>query len=310
MKRSFKNIVFVLVFLAILIAGVTALIANLNSREAKHYTVVASNFASYDFARAVIGDTAEVKMLLKPGAEAHDFEPTPEDIIDIKNADLFIYIGGEGEEWVEKILESNNISSSKTLELMDDMELIEEEDEHSTEEAEYDEHIWTSPKNAIMIIQRITDKLAEINPQKVDEYTNNANKYVERLSKIDESFRSIVSKADKNELIFGDRFPFLYFIREYGLKYAAAFPGCSEQTEADAATIARLIDRAKSTNAKVILKIELTSDKIAKTIAEATGARVMEFSAAHNVSEEDFESGITYVDLMERNIRTLEEALE
>lgn len=296
----------------ILITGIVALVINLKSRENKHYTVVTSNFASYDFARAVTGDATEVKMLLKPGAEAHDFEPTPEDIIDIKNADLFVYVGGESEEWVEKILESNNISPDKTLKLMDEVDLIEEEeegDEHGEEEMEYDEHIWTSPKNAIMIVQRITDKLAEINPQKVDEYTNNANKYVERLSKIDEKFQEIVSNASKNELIFGDRFPFLYFVREYGLKYTAAFPGCSEQTEADAATIARLIDRAKATNAKVILKIELTSDKIAKTIAEATGASVMEFSAAHNVSKADFEKGVTYADLMEQNTKVLEEAL-
>ena len=309
MKRSYKNIVLVLVVFVILITGIVALVINLKSRENKHYTVVTSNFASYDFARAVTGDAAEVKMLLKPGAEAHDFEPTPEDIIDIKNADLFVYIGGESEEWIEKILESNNISPNKTLELMDEVELIEEEDSYSTEEAEYDEHIWTSPKNAIMIVQRITDKLAEINPQKVDEYTNNANKYVERLCKIDEKFQEIVSNASKNELIFGDRFPFLYFVREYGLKYTAAFPGCSEQTEADAATIARLIDRAKATNTKVILKIELTSDKIAKTIAETVGATVMEFSAAHNVSKADFEKGVTYADLMEQNTKVLEEAL-
>lgn len=289
----------------ILITGIVALVINLKSRENKHYTVVASNFASYDFARAVTGDATEVKMLLKPGAEAHDFEPTPEDIIDIKNADLFVYVGGESEEWVEKILESNNISPDKTLKLMDEVDLIEEEGE-----MEYDEHIWTSPKNATILVQKIANKLTKINPQKTDKYTDNANRYIERLNRIDEGFRNIVSKADKDELIFGDRFPFLYFIREYGLKYAAAFPGCSEQTEADAATIARLIDRAKATNAKVILKIELTSDKIAKTIAEATGATVMEFSAVHNVSKGDFENGVTYADLMERNIKVLEEALK
>ena len=289
----------------ILITGIVALVINLKSRENKHYTVVASNFASYDFARAVTGDATEVKMLLKPGAEAYDFEPTPEDIIDIKNADLFVYVGGESEEWVEKILESNNISPDKTLKLMDEVDLIEEEGE-----MEYDEHIWTSPKNATILVQKIANKLTKINPQKTDKYTDNANRYIERLNRIDEGFRNIVSKADKDELIFGDRFPFLYFIREYGLKYAAAFPGCSEQTEADAATIARLIDRAKATNAKVILKIELTSDKIAKTIAEATGATVMEFSAVHNVSKGDFENGVTYADLMERNIKVLEEALK
>ena len=289
----------------ILITGIVALVINLKSRENKHYTVVASNFASYDFARAVTGDATEVKMLLKPGAEAHDFEPTPEDIIDIKNADLFVYIGGESEEWVEKILESNNISPDKTLKLMDEVDLIEEEGE-----MEYDEHIWTSPKNATILVQKIANKLTETNPQKTDKYTNNANQYIKRLNRIDEGFRNIVSKADKDELIFGDRFPFLYFVREYGLKYAAAFPGCSEQTEADAATIARLIDRAKATNAKVILKIELTSDKIAKTIAEATGATVMEFSAVHNVSKGDFENGVTYADLMEQNVKVLEEALK
>ncbi|MBR3324226.1 zinc ABC transporter substrate-binding protein [Candidatus Saccharibacteria bacterium] len=305
MKRSYKNIVLVLAVFVILITGIVALVINLKSRENKHYTVVASNFASYDFARAVTGDATEVKMLLKPGAEAHDFEPTPEDIIDIKNADLFVYVGGESEEWVEKILESNNISPDKTLKLMDEVDLIEEEGE-----MEYDEHIWTSPKNATILVQKIANKLTKINPQKTDKYTDNANRYIERLNRIDEGFRNIVSKADKDELIFGDRFPFLYFIREYGLKYAAAFPGCSEQTEADAATIARLIDRAKATNAKVILKIELTSDKIAKTIAEATGATVMEFSAVHNVSKGDFENGVTYADLMERNIKVLEEALK
>lgn len=297
----------------ILITGIVALAINLKSRENKHYTVVASNFASYDFARAVTGDATEVKMLLKPGAEAHDFEPTPEDIIDIKNADLFVYVGGESEEWVEKILESNNISPDKTLKLMDEVDLIEEEedgDEHGEEEMEYDEHIWTSPKNATILVQKIANKLAEINPQKTDKYTDNANRYIKRLNRIDEGFRDIVSKADKDELIFGDRFPFLYFVQEYGLKYAAAFPGCSEQTEADAATIARLIDRAKATNAKVILKIELTSDKIAKTIAEATGATVMEFSAVHNVSKGDFENGVTYADLMEQNVKVLEEALK
>lgn len=309
MKKNIGKIFLTLFLVAIFVGGIIALIS-LGTWNNKHYTVVASNFASYDFARAVIGDFKEVKMLLRPGAEAHNFEPTPEDIIDIKNADLFVYIGGESEEWVEKILNSNNISGSKTLELMDEVDLIEEEENYSEEEAEYDEHIWTSPKNAITLTQKIADRLSEINPKKAGEYSKNANQYIERLNKIDEKIREVISGANKDELIFGDRFPFLYFAREYGLKYMAAFPGCSEQTEADAATIARLIDRTREINAKVILKIELTSDKIAKTIADATDAKVMEFSAAHNVSKEDFENNVTYADLMEQNIEVLKEALK
>lgn len=296
MKQSGWKVATGLVILAFLVTG-AFLIANLKSHETKKYTVVASNFAAYDFARAVIGDAEQVKMLLKPGAEAHDFEPTPEDIKDIKNAELFIYNGGESEEWVERILEANDISSDKTFRMTDAVDLLEEEDGH-----EYDEHIWTNPKNAIVLVKKISERLPGT--------TKNADTYIEKIQKIDEKFREIVANSTKKELFFGDRFPFLYFVREYGLNYLAAFPGCAEQTEADAATIAGLIKQAKKLDTKVILKLELTNDKIARTIAEAVNAEVMEFSAAHNVSKADFENGTTYVDLMEKNTKVLAEALK
>ncbi len=290
------------------------------SRDKKMTNVVSSSFVGYDFARAVTGDKTEISMLLKPGAEMHDYEPTPEDIINIKNADLFIYVGGESDKWVEDLLKDNEIPEEKTLRLMDLVEVKEEElsegmEEHESEEdheeeVEYDEHIWTSPINAIKLVNGIKDKLSKIHPENENVYMENADDYTARLTDIDQKIRDVVASSNKRELIFGDRFPFRYFVDEYGLDYYAAFPGCSEQTEASSKTITFLINKAKSDNIKTILKIELTSDKLAKNIADETGAKVMTMNAVHNISSEDFDNGVTYVDIMEKNIEVLKEALK
>ena len=304
------------------------------SRDKKMANIVSSSFVGYDFARAVTGDKTEISMLLKPGAEMHDYEPTPEDIINIKNADLFIYVGGESDEWVEDLLKDNEIPEEKTLRLMDLVEVKEEElsegmeeHEHETEhkhesehehepeenheeEVEYDEHIWTSPVNAIKLVNGIKNKLSKIHPENENVYIENANIYTARLVDIDQKIRNVVASSNKRELIFGDRFPFRYFVDEYGLDYYAAFPGCSEQTEASSKTIAFLINKAKSDDIKTILKIELTSDKLAKNIADETGAKVMTMNAVHNISGEDFANGVTYADIMEKNIEVLKEALK
>lgn len=305
-----------------LIAGVIVFVVLKINNNQKTANIISSNFVGYDFARAVTGDKTQVSMLLKPGAEMHDFEPTPEDIVKIKNADLFIYVGGESDEWIEKVLNDNEISKDKTLRLMDLVEVKEEEhiegmeeEEHEEEheheeEVEYDEHIWTSPKNAIKLVNGITEKLAKIYPENEATYEKNANSYTRQLSDIDQQIRDTVASSNKKELIFGDRFPFRYLVDEYGLKYFAAFPGCAEQTEASSKTIAFLIDKVKNDGVKVVLKIELTSDKLAQIVADETGAKVMELNAAHNISSEDFERGVTYVDIMKDNIKVLEEALK
>lgn len=279
--------------------------------------IITTNFVGYDFARAVTGEEAEVAMLLKPGAEMHDFEPTPEDIIRIKNADLFIYNGGESEEWVERVLKDNEVSEGKTLRLMDLVDLKEEESSEGMESEpgdddsaeEYDEHIWTSPVNAKKMVGGILEKLVEIYPEREGELRRNYAEYVGDLNEIDREFREVVAEGTGKALIFGDRFPFRYFTDEYGLDYFAAFPGCAEQTEASSGTIAFLIDKAREEGVRVILKTELTSDKLAKTIAEEVGAKVMELYAMHNVSQDDFNRGVTYVDMMRKNVETLREAL-
>lgn len=317
--KTLSSITTIALILGASIFAITKIANNKNSAR-----IISSNFIGYDFARAVTGDKSEISMLLKPGAEAHDFEPTPEDIINIKNADLFIYVGGESDEWIENLLEDNEIPAEKTLRLMDLVEVKEEElsegmEDHSHEahdheasedHEEYDEHIWTSPLNAIQLVNGIKAKLSTIHPENKSTYIQNTDSYTSRLLAIDQKIRDVVSSSAKKELIFGDRFPFRYFVNEYDLGYYAAFPGCSEQTEASSQTIAFLIDKAKTDNIKTILKIELTSDKLAKTIAEEAGAKVLTLNAAHNISKEDFESGLTYADIMEANIDVLKEALK
>ena len=296
-----------------------------NRKSGEEVDVLATNFIGYDLARAVVGDTGvKVSMLLKPGAEMHDFEPTPEDIIKIREADLFIYVGGESDEWVEELLDNNEIPEEKVLRLMDLVDVKEEElvegmeeehedeegHEHADGEVEYDEHVWTSPVNAMKMVDGVREKMATIYPEKAEAFARNAEEYNARLMDIDRKIREVVAEGARKELIFGDRFPFRYFVDEYGLDYYAAFPGCSGQTEASSQTIAYLIDKAKAEGVKVILKIELTSDKLAQTIADEVGAKVSTLNAAHNISQEDFERGVTYAEIMEGNIEVLREALE
>ena len=286
-------------------------------------TIIATSFPSYDFARAVVkdSDNIEVKMLLKPGSEMHDYEPTPQDIKNIKNSKLFIYVGGESDEWVQDVLDDLDIEKSKTIKLMDLVNLKEEEliegmeeekdhDEHEhEEEVLYDEHVWTSLDNAITIINKLKDAIIKLDNNNKDLYEKNASSYTEEISKLDLNIKEIVNNSKRKELIFGDRFPLRYFTDQYNLTYYAAFPGCSEQTEASAKTISFLINKVKTDDIPVIFHIELSSGKIAETISKETGAKVLEFNSAHNISQKDFDSGKTYVDIMKDNIEVLKEAL-
>lgn len=303
---------------AIIIGGIVGVILLENRNKNEHRNIIATNFVAYDFARAITGNSANVRMLLKPATESHSYEPTPQDIIDITNADFFIYIGGESDEWVADIIRDNGLDENKTIRLMDFVELKEEEEKEGMEseeeeedgEAEYDEHIWTSPRNAVSIIEAMRDRFIARDATKNNEYAENARKYTERIMQIDQKIRKLVSESTRKELIFADRFPFRYFVDEYGLDYYAAFPGCAEQTEASSSTIAFLVDKVKADRVPVVLKIELTSDKLAKTISAETGAKILTLNAAHNISQEEFDAGRTYADILEDNIVVLEEALK
>jgi zinc transport system substrate-binding protein len=283
-------------------------------------SVVTTIFPCYDFARAVTGDGAKIVMLLRPGSESHSFEPTPQDIIKIQNCGVFIYVGGESDEWVKGILESIDTSKMKIVSLMDCVEVVEEEivegmeeeDEEEEEDGhgvEYDEHVWTSPKNAKLVVRKISDALSEADKANAEIYRKNTAEYLGKLDELDAAFRQVVDGAARKTLIFGDRFPFRYFADAYGLKYFAAFPGCSTETEASAATVAFLIDKVRAEKIPVVFHIELSNEKIADAICEETGAKKLLLHACHNITGADFAGGATYLSLMERNAANLKEAL-
>lgn len=275
--------------------------------------IVATIFPQYDFARTIARDKAQVSMLIPPGAESHSFEPTTSDILELSACDIFIYTGGESDKWIDSILENINNPDMTVISLTDCITPIEADHEHSENEAhshsKTDEHVWTSPVNAIKICEAICDAMCEKDTQNAQSYKENLQEYKAALTTLDADFRSITQNAKRKELVFGDRFPLLYFTKEYNLEYSAAFSGCSDDTEAGASTIASLIEKVKSESIPVVLKIELSSDNIASTIAKETGAEVLTFYSCHNISKDDFEKGETYLSLMQKNLHTLEIAL-
>lgn len=283
--------------------------------------VVTTIFPQYDFVRQIAGDKVDLKMLLKPGEESHSYEPTPQDILSIQKCDLFLYVGGENDEWVEDILSSLDTGKMKTLRLIDCVDTVEEEHvegmkeghhehhEHEEAEGEYDEHVWTSPTNAMKIVDDITALLCQTDAPNADVYSQNAKVYDEKLKKLDEEFRDVAEHSARRTLLFGDRFPFRYFADAYGLTYYAAFPGCASDTEPSAATMAYLINKVSDENIPLVLKMELSNDNIAEAIAEATGTKVRVFYSCHNVTAQQFQEGETYLSMMERNVKTLKEAL-
>lgn len=285
-------------------------------------SIITTTFPSFDFARVVAGDYADIKMLIKPGAEVHSFEPTPADIIAIENADLFIYIGGESEAWVEELLESAEIEEVKTLRLMDcvdtvDEELAEgmmsdaepEETHEAEEETENDEHIWTSPKNAILLVEAVGKAIRGIDPDNSDIYLNNEADYIVQIEAIDKEIQEIVDNAKRDILVFGDRYPFRYLSDAYNLSYRAAFSGCSSDTEADAATMAYLINLITENDIPCIFYIELSNQKVAQAISEQTGAEMLLLHSCQNVTKDEFEAGATYVSIMSHNAENLRKGL-
>jgi zinc transport system substrate-binding protein len=279
-------------------------------------SVTVTVFPPFDFVRQIAGDKVNLSMLLPPGAESHSFEPSPRDIITVQNSGIFIYTGGESDAWVDRILESMDTDNMKILAMMKAVDVVEEEivegmeeENEGKEEMAYDEHVWTSPKNAILIVRAITEVLCEADPANADFYRQNAAAYIEELEKLDAAFKGAVAGAKRNTVVFADRFPFRYFADAYGLTYFAAFPGCSTETEPSAATVAFLIKKIRAEKIPVVFHIELSNERMADTISGETGAKKLLLHACHNISKRDFDAGLGYLDLMRRNVENLREAL-
>ena len=281
--------------------------------------IITTIFPAYDFARQVFGDTAEVRMLLKPGQESHSYDPSAKDIVEINGCDLFVHNGGESDQWVESVLQA--APDVETFRMTDAVSLLDEEhsegmqeEEHDHDHAdgdeeEYDEHVWTSPDNAAAIVRALGSRAKALFPDSAAELDSNTESYAAQIGKIDGRLKELLD-GEERYFIFGDRFPLLYFFKHYGLNYYAAFPGCGSETEPSAQTVTFLLDKLGQPDAvKAVFCIELSGRKLADVLAEDSGLDVVEFHSCHNITADDFAAGETYVSLMERNLQTLEKVL-
>lgn len=302
-------------------------------------SIVTTIFPEYDWVRQILGDkadNADVTMLLDNGVDLHSYQPTADDIVKISDCDLFIYVGGESDEWVEDALRNaanRNMKvinllevlgdSVKTEEIVEGMqeEEYEHEDaeEHEHEDAEEheheeeaDEHVWLSLKNAKMLVRVISKALQELDPDSKDIYAANADAYVKKLSALDAEYQTAVDAASNKTILFGDRFPFRYLVDDYGLRYYAAFVGCSAETEAGFETISFLAKRVDEWKLPCVLTIEGAQHKIAETIVRNTTAknqRVLTMDSMQSTTSKDVKNGTTYLSVMEKNLSVLKEAL-
>ncbi len=295
--------------------------------------IVATLFPYYDFARAIAGGRADVTLLLSPGREAHSFEPTPLDAVTISEADVFLYNGGEGEYWVGEMLDAAGEHIAVKARMMDYVDALGEEfsegmqgadehdhghgehdhdhegEEHDSDEIEYDEHIWTSPKNAAILCRAVCEAICRADAENADFYRANCADYCAQLEALDARFSALCESAPRKLLVFADRFPMLYFCREYGLDYRAAFHGCSGDTEPSLATIKFLIDKVEDENIPVVYTIDFGTKKVAAVVSECTGAAIGTIYSMQTVSRADFDAGETYLTLMERNYDALRKGL-
>lgn len=285
-----------------------------DNKDSQKLKIISTVFPPYDLARQIAGDNADISILLPPGSESHTYEPTAKEIIEIQNCDIFLYIGGENEQWAEKIISSNKSDSVKTVKLIDCVKTLEEaelhEEEHEEEHShETDEHIWTSPKNEQLMLTAVYDAICEADPENKAVYTKNKDSYNGQLSELDKAYKEAVGNAKNKTIIMADKFPFRYLAEEYGLDFYAAFSSCSDESEPSAATMTSLISKIKELKIPVVYYLEFSSTKVADTLCSETGASSLMLHSCHNVSKEDLDKGVTYVDLMKQNLENLKTAL-
>ena len=275
--------------------------------------IISTVFPPYDLARQIAGDNAEISILLPPGSEIHNYEPSAKDMIAIRNCDIFLYIGGENEQWAEKLINSNDTENVTAVKLIDYVPtLSEDEDEHDHDhdhehehEHETDEHIWTSPKNAQLMLSAVYDAICKVDPSDKQTYTKNKDAYAKQLSDLDDAYRSAVDNAKNKTIVLADKFPFRYLAHEYGLEFSAAFAACSDESEPGVSTMIKLTKTIKENNIPAVYYLEFSSTKIADTLCDETEATKLMLHSCHNVSKQDIENNVSYVDLMKQNLENL-----
>ncbi|MBR2742346.1 MAG: zinc ABC transporter substrate-binding protein [Clostridia bacterium] len=286
-------------------------------------TIVATIFPEYDWAKNILGERAgevSVKLLIHDGTDMHSFQPSADDIIEISTCDIFIYVGGESDAWVKDALSeavNEDMTVVNLMEVLGDAAKEEEavlstEPDGDGDEPEYDEHVWLSIKNAVIFCGAIEKAISEKDPEYADVYAANAADYKEKLYALDEKYEETIENAPGDTLLFGDRFPFRYLTEDYGLKYYAAFNGCSAETEASFETVMFLSDKLKELNLPVVLTIDGGNERLAQTIIETSGkdgVAVMSLDSMQASSNADEERGLTYISVMEQNLEVIKAAL-
>lgn len=326
-----KKILALLLALWIPAAVLSGCVPQDDSAASNKLNIVTTIFPAYDWVREILGaetDRAEITMLLDSGVDLHSYQPTVDDIVKISDCDLFLYVGGESDGWVEDALKNapnedrtvinlldvlgDSVKEEETVEGMQEEDHDHEDADGHEEEAEYDEHIWLSLKNAQVLVAAISEALQESDPARKDTYAANAAAYVEKLSALDGEYRAAVDSGKYKTLLFGDRFPFRYLADDYGLDYYAAFPGCSAETEASFETISFLAKKADELKLPCVLTIEGTQHKIAETIVQNTAQKnqqILTMDSMQAVTANDAASGVSYLSIMEKNLSVLKKAL-
>ena len=312
-------------------AGIHTAEAKTTEETDKKLNIVTTIFPEYDWTRAILGDRADdvnLTMLLDNGTDLHSVQPAVKDIMKVSSCDLLIYVGGESDQWIEDALESAQNKDMKTINLMEVLgDSIKEEetvegmqesdhdhdhDHEDEEEKEYDEHVWTSMRNAEVICDAIAATLEEMDPENKEIYQSNAETYKEKLSALDEEYQETVDSAKQKTLIFADRFPFRYLVDDYGLNYYAAFSGCSAESEASFKTVTFLAGKVDELGVKSVLTMEKSDDRIAQTVIENTKAKdqkILQLNSMQSITSEEIADGATYLSVMEDNLGVLKEAL-
>lgn len=317
-------------FMSIPFAGMNTVQAGTTDTTDRKLKIVTTIFPEYDWTREILGEReadVDLTMLLDNGTDLHSFQPAVKDIMKVSSCDLLIYVGGESDQWIEDALESAQNKEMKTINLMkvlgdsvkeeETVEGMQEsghghEHEEDEDEKEYDEHVWTSLRNASVICDAIAETLEEMDPENKDIYESNAEAYQQQLSALDAEYQDTVDSAKQNTLLFADRFPFRYLVDDYGLSYYAAFSGCSAESEASFKTITFLAGKVDELGLNSVLTIEKSGDRIAQTVIENTKTKdqdILVLNSMQSITSEEIAEGETYLSVMEDNLNVLKKAL-
>ncbi|MCO8193060.1 metal ABC transporter substrate-binding protein [Anaerofustis sp. NSJ-163] len=343
-----KKILCALLVLAMSLSCFFGCGTNKEKKEEGKIKIVTTIFPEYDWVMNVLGDkkdNADVTLLLDNGVDLHSYQPTADDILKISNCDLFIYVGGESDDWVQDVLKKADNKNMKVINLLDvlgdkakEEEVIEgmqsdheheegEEHEHDKdnekekaqvennkeEEKEIDEHVWLSLNNAKVLVNKIGSTLMEIDKSNKDTFKKNTQDYIKKLDKLNEKYKETIKKANKKTLIFADRFPFRYMLDDYGLNYYAAFAGCSAETEASFKTVSFLSKKVDELSINYLITIEGSDKKLAKTIISNTKSKnqkVLTMDSMQSTTSKDIKEGKSYLDTMEKNLKVMEKAVK